>query len=370
MSGNTREPSKVALMIREGANLPEEVWQDARIAAVMGQLPKQIRELPKEQMFACAIQFFGTAQRYDLDPMQGEIFGWWDRKQGRMVCMVGRDGLLKIASREKDILGIQSDIVREGDTFRKIQKGDKISVEHISEPFAEGGGKTIGAYALITKREGPDVFVARRKDQYEHLAWKENWKTNPDEMLETRVASFGLRKSTPLLAGVYTEGDFAFSAPSGDDGATPIDRRREIPATSRSDALADTLEGETEYEIVEVEAEVVEPGDETREQTAQRLEGEAVDIREATVTSEPHIPMLETSGEIAPGYFVEHLSRGWCALWRVADTDEFDAGDSVYAESTGCNVIQVTDKRFRLPDLITFAAEDFEQYETTAAAQV
>jgi len=284
------------------------------------------------------------------------------------VCMVGRDGLLKISSREEDILGVQSDIVRQGDTFRKIQKGDKISVEHISEPFAEGSRETIGAYALITKREGPDVFVARRKDQYEHLAWKENWKTNPDEMLETRVISFGLRKSTPLLAGVYTEGDFAFSAPSGDDGATPVDRRQALPATGRSDALADALEADAEPEIVDVEAEVVE----TIPEEVESGGGVTAAVPDFTPTTpvEPHIPTLETSGELAPGYFVENLSRGWCALWRVADTDEFDAGDSVYAEPMGCNVIQVTDKRFRLPDLLTYAAEDFQQYETAATSKV
>jgi hypothetical protein len=301
--------------------------------------------------------------------MQGEIFGWWDKKKGQMVCMVGRDGLLKVSRKDTDITGVQSDIVRAGDTFRKIQRGDKVEVEHISEPFADESRETVGAYALIKKREGPDVFVARRKDQFDHLSWKDNWKTNPDEMLETRVISFGLRKSTPLLAGVYTEGDFAFAAPSEDSGEYVGMAQTVEPATSRSDALAATLEGDAEVgtvEYVEVEAEVVE---ETSGGMVD-VEPDAVDLREQIVTSEPHVPVLETSEDLAPGYFVENLSRGWCALWRIADTEEFDTGKSVYAETVRCNVIIVTDKKMRLPDLVTYAAKDFEQYEATAAANV
>lgn len=346
--------SKTALMIREGANLAEDAWRDARVAAVLGQLPREIRELPKDQFFASAIQFFGTAQRYDLDPMQGEIFGWWDRNKGQMVCMVGRDGLLKISTRDKDILGVQSDIVREGDQFRKVQKGDKIDIEHVSEPFADDTAETIGAYCLIKKREGPDVFVARRKDQFKNLFGKRNWQTNPDEMLETRVISFALRKSTALLAGVYTEGDYAFVASAPPDGAPPVDRRKELPATSRSEALADELEG-VSGEPVEIEAEVVEEDE------------EAVDIKEQG-PAEPYVPMLETDGSMAPGYFVENLSRGWCQLWRVADQDEEEAGQSIYAPTAGCHVILVTDKKMRLPDLVNYAKEDFQRYEQEAQA--
>ena len=373
MSGNSKEPSKTALMIREGANLPEDAWRDARVAAVMGQLPTEIRQLPKEQMFAAAIQFFGTAQRYDLDPMQGEIFGWWDRKKGSMVCMVGRDGLLKIASRDTDILGVQSDIVRAGDTFRKIQRGDKIDIEHISEPFGEGTGATIGAYALVKKREGPDVFVARRLDQFASLMGKRNWQSNPDEMLETRVISFALRKSTALLAGVYTEGDYAFAAPSGEPEATPIDRRKELPTRARSEALADELGAEAPEGYVDI-------GEET--QTGIEIEAEQVEeIGEVAVSpegdvayvkpAETYVPMLETNGDMAPGYFIENLSRGWCRLWRVASVDEQDtwkagtsAAETIYADTAGCHVLLVTSKNMRLVDLVAYARKDFEQYET------
>jgi len=371
MSGDTNEKgkklSKTALMIREGANLPEEMWRDARIAAVMGQLPTEVRQLPRETMFAAAIQFFGTAQRYDLDPMQGEIFGWWDRTKGSMVCMVGRDGLLKIASRDEDILGVQSDVVREGDTFKKIQKGDKVDIEHISEPFGEGTGATIGAYALVKKREGPDVFVARRLDQFANLMGKRNWQSNPDEMLETRVISFALRKSTALLAGVYTEGDYAFAAPSGEPEAIPIDRRKTLPVGGRSEALADELGGEGDGGMQKVEVVPVE-----QEAVAVEVEGVEITEEEKTVTAETYVPMLETNGEMAPGYFIENLSRGWCRLWRVAGVDEQEAwkagtsaAETIYADTAGCHVLLVTSKNMRLNDLVQYARKDFVQYEAT-----
>ncbi len=144
--------------------------------------------------------------------------------------------------------------------------------------------------------------------------------------------------------------------------------------------LADSLEGEgtlvVDVEgkplpvesdgilVVDVVAEVVEEGGGSIRDPQQ----DAVDIREQV--AEPYVPVLETNDELAPGYFVENRSRGWCNLWRIADTEEFDAGRSIYNETLGCNVILVTDKRMRLVDLITYATEDFQQYETNAAAKV
>lgn len=354
-SGNSQGPSQTALMIREGANLPEEQWRDARIAAVFGQLPKQIRELPKEQMFASAIQFFGTAQRYDLDPMQGEIFGWWDKKRGQMVVMVGRDGLLKVSTRDDNILGVSSDVVREGDEFLKVQDGDRVTVKHTSEPFS--AGKVIGAYALIRMRDSADVFVARRKDQYEHLSWKDNWKTNPDEMLETRVISFALRKSTPLLSGVYTEGDFALAAPQTDGTPLPTPPQAVEPSQTRSEALAEELEAEI------IDAEVVE--DEPVDQghtNAEPVEYEAV--------QESENPILQTSSDLAPGYYYEEMSRGWCRLWRVASIQEEDAGLSEFNEGLESHVILATPKSFRMPDLIEYARKEFDQYEQTQQVEI
>jgi len=197
----------MALTIREGANLPEARWADARITAAYAMLPEEVSQQAPEVRDACLIHFFSTAETYGLSVEAGEIYGWWDGRAGKFVTMVGRDGLLQIASRIPDVLGVTSDVVRDNDEFRRRQEGDRVIVIHESSPFGQGQ-KIMGAYALVRRRNGPDKFVARMAGAFKHLHGKKNWKMNPAEMLETRCIAIALRMSTSRLSNVYTEAEF------------------------------------------------------------------------------------------------------------------------------------------------------------------
>ena len=234
--------SSLALTIREGANLDPDQWRDARIAAAVGLLPREVRQMSDErQKLASFIQFFITADKYGLDPFVGEIFGIWHNKEGRFRPMVSRDGLIKLSERHPDVVGVVSDVVRENDSFKRHQEGDRIEISHDSDPF--DGGKIVGAYALIRRVDGPDKFVARTLDQYQQLMQKKNWRDHMAEMLETRCISSALRKCVSI-GDVYTSADFELVEKSGNGAHTVEDRTQEL---------------KEELGVVDAEFEVIEP---------------------------------------------------------------------------------------------------------------
>jgi recombinational DNA repair protein RecT len=243
------EKQSLGQLVRAGANLPEDTWADARIAAVRNMLPPEMKDLPEAVQLAALIEFFSLAQRYDLDPAAGQVFGWWDPNAGQFVTMVGRDGLLRIADRDPDILGVTCDVVREGDKFLRRQAGDRVEIEHESNPF-KGSGKIVGAWALVRRERGPDVFEAARVEQFSHLGNKKNWKQNGGIMVQTRCISAGLRKATPLVANIYVMEDFDL-----------VERGPTGPEISPADKIVAALSPE---EPVEAEAEVVEEEPETQ----------------------------------------------------------------------------------------------------------
>lgn len=93
--------------------------------------------------------FIALARKYDLDPLNREVWCVKRRPQDPAVITISRDGYLKIAHREDDFDGVQSDVVREHDTFRKNADG---TVEH-QYGYKDGKrGPIVGAYAVVYRR--------------------------------------------------------------------------------------------------------------------------------------------------------------------------------------------------------------------------
>lgn len=109
--------------------------------------------------------FLELAARYQLDPFAKQIYATKMKgkngQPGRLAIIVGRDGMLVIASRSKDYRGYDSDVIRENDEFQfsRNDNGEPI-VKHSYGKLADRG-EVVGAWSIVY-RDGrrPRYFLA------------------------------------------------------------------------------------------------------------------------------------------------------------------------------------------------------------------
>src|SRR6056297_2378493 len=89
--------------------------------------------------------FLHVAETYGLDPSNGELFFWKDKKD-RMNIMTSRDGYLSIANRHETFDGLVSDVVRSNDEFKRTTTG----IEH---KYGSDRGDILGAYARVFRKD-------------------------------------------------------------------------------------------------------------------------------------------------------------------------------------------------------------------------
>jgi phage recombination protein Bet len=137
------------------------------------------------------------ANTYKLDPFLKEI--WFIKYGSTPTIMVSRDGLRNYAMRQEDFLGMMSQEVRQGDTF----KFNPITGE-IHHEIGDGSGPITKCYAII-KREGkPDhTEIIDFKEYYDALSGKNAvWKTHPSAMGKKTVEVLALKKCY-TITGLY-----------------------------------------------------------------------------------------------------------------------------------------------------------------------
>lgn len=97
-----------------------ERWAMEQVQTIRNTVAKDLT-VPEFQMG------MAMAAKYDLDPLAHEIWFVKGRAQdggpGRPMIMAGRDGFLKIARNTKGWKGMDSDVVRENDTFEVSRGG-------------------------------------------------------------------------------------------------------------------------------------------------------------------------------------------------------------------------------------------------------
>jgi len=148
--------------------------------------------------------FLELAQRYQLDPFAREI--WCvDMGGGSKTIMAGRDGYLAIANRHPAFDGMESDVVREGDTFSRSGAG----VEH---SYGAKRGNILGAYALVhrTDRTRPAYFFAPFA---EYNSSKSAWKSYPSAMIIKVAESMALKRAFSI-SGLVTQEEMDKQAPA------------------------------------------------------------------------------------------------------------------------------------------------------------
>jgi hypothetical protein len=187
------------------------------------------------------------AWTYQLDPYANEV--WFskgrgrDGAEGRLLVMVGRDGLRKIAQRNG--LDVDCDVVREGDAFRVERGADRSrEVHHSYEGSAEQRGKIVGAWAEVWDRATGTQRGFFFAPLSEYMPTNENqrkyspWGKQVSVMILAAAERQAVRQGTPL-GGLLVEGEDvlvdertggAEERPPLDDQLAGVARRDEVVA--------------------------------------------------------------------------------------------------------------------------------------------
>jgi hypothetical protein len=179
--------------------------------------------------------FLELCAHYDLDPFAKEA--WCAKGKGdnaRLLIMVGRDGLRKIAKRNG--LEIDGDVVRANDVFKVKRKADR--TREITHEYEEGAGEgsgnetkrgpILGAWAEAYERDGGTqrgYFFAQLREYKPTNASKlqySPWGSQESVMIQAAAERQATRQATPL-GGLLAEGEDArvFDATVVED-ATPV----------------------------------------------------------------------------------------------------------------------------------------------------
>ena len=113
--------------------------------------------------------FLELAARYELDPFAGHI--WCARMRGengsagKMVVLIGRDGMLVLARRHSDFRGIRGNVVHEHDHFEVEEGEETVKVKHkIGHPKERGA--IVGAWALVNREGQSPIYFFANLDEY------------------------------------------------------------------------------------------------------------------------------------------------------------------------------------------------------------
>lgn len=170
--------------------------------------------------------FLELCARYQMDPFAGQIYA--AKIKDRVAIIVSHAGMTAICERHDDYLGVDSDVVRANDFFRKYVEKDGTPIVEHEYRDAEGNptadiekrGAMLGAWA-ICRRQGrvPKYFFAPRKS---YDSGKHTWASHPDAMMVKVPELLTMRKSYPIsgiVGDVEVENQRVqlTSAPSGPD---------------------------------------------------------------------------------------------------------------------------------------------------------
>lgn len=151
--------------------------------------------------------FLELAARYELDPFAGQIYAvkmpGKNGGRGRVTIITSRDGFLTIANRFADFEGMEGDVVREKDTFRRTPDG---TIEHSYEGSTAARGAIAGAWAKVYRKDRhPTYFYAPWE---EYGGTKNTWGEYPSAMILKCAEATALRKAFSI-SGLVGEEEIA-----------------------------------------------------------------------------------------------------------------------------------------------------------------
>lgn len=196
--------------------------------------------------------FISLADKYDLNPLAHEIWFGKNKKSGKVMIMVGRDGLLTIARRTQDFRTVRGDVHRKNDHFKVIHLPDGTdTVEHSYEGSAEDRGEIVGSWAQVVRIDGSMTnFTYCPLSEYmpESPGYGSAWLKTTSAMIQKCSVSLALRIAYGI-SGVVGEDEVAGQVVqsltdaegTGDEVAEEIELPAEVTAIiSRAEELGNT----------------------------------------------------------------------------------------------------------------------------------
>jgi len=163
-------------------------WTDEQITTIKNTVAKGATD---EELS----MFLHTAQANGLDPILKEI--WFIKMSTGPVIFTSRDGYLKIGHSHESFEGMVSDVIYEGDTFKRVG----LDVNH---EYSSKRGQIIGAYAIVYRSDKrvPTYVYAPMKD-YD----KKNtqWKQYPHAMILKVAEAMTLKRAFSISGLVSKE---------------------------------------------------------------------------------------------------------------------------------------------------------------------
>jgi phage recombination protein Bet len=222
-----------------------DVWEqahaqlspDARERWTVGEV-RTIRNAVAPKLNPAEFQMFmAMAAKYDLDPLAKEIWGSKGKSkngaEGRVLIMVGRDGLLKVARRDKSYAGFDSDVVRENDLFRVKRSGQGREVVHEYEGDSKKRGAIVGAWAQVYQKGYHETYFYAPAEEYmpSNPDTRSPWHNQPSVMMQKCALALCLRLAFNL-SGVVGEEEaermFEADAPAYEPAADPEDAAKQL----------------------------------------------------------------------------------------------------------------------------------------------
>lgn len=179
------------LSVVQGGMMPTlNVSNDQKLAAIRDTVAKGATD--SEFMMLMHL-----ANTYQLDPFLKEI--WFIKYGSTPTIMVSRDGLRNYAMRQGDFIGMMSQEVRQGDTF----KFNPITGE-IHHEIGDGSGPITKCYCILKRQGKPDhTEIIDFKEYYDALSGKNGvWKSHPSAMGKKTVEVLALKKCY-TITGLY-----------------------------------------------------------------------------------------------------------------------------------------------------------------------
>lgn len=207
-----------------------------------------------------AKHFIEVCETFGLNPLLGDIvFQRYETRQGpRTNFITTRDGLLRIASQQKDYVGAPvSNVVREGDEFEFIP-----SEGNVKHKFGKKRGKILGAYAILKHRRFHPVSVFVDFDEYFKANARSQggkspiWDTMPSAMIQKVAEVFVLRRQFPL-GGLYTAEEMGLDDVEDGGGGNEVAQLKQPSQPSQD--VTPQLEEERKEQRKKVEVEDEKP---------------------------------------------------------------------------------------------------------------
>jgi len=198
-------------------------WSDKEIETIKSTVAKGASDTELSM-------FLHISQTYGLDPFLKEI--WFINMKGAPVIFTSRDGYLKIAHRNEAFDGIISDVVYEGDIFKRIG----LEVHH---EYSSKRGAIIGAYAIVYRsdKKVPTYAWAPFKDYNQNNT---QWNKYPHAMI-LKVAEALTLKRAFSISGMVTKEELDMENLES----------KEIPQKQPLNEPKKAIEGTKDKEVVE-----------------------------------------------------------------------------------------------------------------------